>query len=72
MFFPMIDTILYVNGNFLGAQAKINLWNPVIEIPSESSFSKIWVIAGGGDDLNTVEAGWEVSYPSRLCFHNSN
>ncbi|RZC92072.1 hypothetical protein C5167_027962, partial [Papaver somniferum] len=52
-----------VHGNFLGAQAKINLWNPVVEIPSELSLSQIWVIAGDGDDLNTIEAGWEVSQP---------
>ncbi|KAI3910682.1 hypothetical protein MKW92_004283, partial [Papaver armeniacum] len=51
--------IIKMHGNFLGAQAKINLWNPVMEIPSEESISQIWVAAGNGDDLNTIEARWE-------------
>ncbi|KAI3889484.1 hypothetical protein MKW92_001259 [Papaver armeniacum] len=61
---------IQVNGNFLGAQAKINLWNPVIEIPSEFSVSQIWVAAGDGDDFNSIEAGWEVDgYKSKSCFN---
>ncbi|KAI3845143.1 hypothetical protein MKX03_019810 [Papaver bracteatum] len=50
-----------MNGNFLGAQAKINLWNPVVEAPLEISVSQIWVMAGEDDDHNTFEDGWEVS-----------
>ncbi|KAI3910681.1 hypothetical protein MKW92_004282 [Papaver armeniacum] len=56
-----------VHGNFLGAQAKINLWNPVMEIPSEFSVSQIWVAAGNGDDLNTIEAGWESDNYRNSC-----
>ncbi|KAI3893631.1 hypothetical protein MKX03_006209 [Papaver bracteatum] len=48
-----------VVGNFLGAQAKINLWKPVTET-SEISVSQIWLVAGKGESLNTIEAGWEV------------
>ncbi|RZC61450.1 hypothetical protein C5167_023207 [Papaver somniferum] len=54
---------IQVNDNFLGAQAKINLWNLVIEIPSEFSVSQVWVAAGDGDDFNSIEAGWEVYQP---------
>ncbi|RZC51646.1 hypothetical protein C5167_020079 [Papaver somniferum] len=53
--------VIRVFGNFLGAQAKINLWNPVVETPLEISVSQIWVVAGENDDINTIEAGWEVS-----------
>ncbi|KAI3883505.1 hypothetical protein MKX03_010518 [Papaver bracteatum] len=58
-----------VHDNFLGAQEKINLWNPVMEVPSEFSVSQIWVAAGNGDDLNTIEAGWQV-YQYR--YHDSH
>ncbi|KAI3934513.1 hypothetical protein MKW92_010638 [Papaver armeniacum] len=53
--------VIWVSGNFLGAQAKINLWNPVVEAPLEISVSQIWITAGENDDRNTIEAGWEVS-----------
>ncbi|KAI3863889.1 hypothetical protein MKW98_031481 [Papaver atlanticum] len=49
-----------VEGNFLGAQAKINLWQPVTEIYGEMSISQIWVTAGPDDNINTIEAGWQV------------
>ncbi|KAI3847674.1 hypothetical protein MKX03_008852 [Papaver bracteatum] len=53
--------VIRVRGNFLGAQEKINLWNPTLEEPSEMSVSQIWVDAGDKNDLNTIEAGWEVN-----------
>ncbi|KAI3862705.1 hypothetical protein MKX03_001997 [Papaver bracteatum] len=53
--------VIWVSGNFLGAQAKINLWNPFVEAPLEISVSQIWVTAGENDDHNTIESGWEVS-----------
>ncbi|KAI3836510.1 hypothetical protein MKW92_015218 [Papaver armeniacum] len=49
-----------VNGKFLGAQAKINIWKPVLEEPTEISISQIWVTAGDGEVKNTIEAGWIV------------
>ncbi|KAI3878348.1 hypothetical protein MKX03_021808 [Papaver bracteatum] len=52
---------IQVQGNFQGAQAKINLWKPLIELPTEISVSQIWVSAGGEKDTNTIEAGWEVN-----------
>ncbi|KAI3850688.1 hypothetical protein MKW98_030748, partial [Papaver atlanticum] len=51
--------VIRVFGNVLGAQAKINLWNPVVETLLEISVSQIWVIAGEYDDHNSIEAGWE-------------
>ncbi|KAI3884872.1 hypothetical protein MKW92_001241 [Papaver armeniacum] len=59
--------IIFTEGNFLGAQAKINLWNPIMETLSELSVSQIWVSAGNGDDLNTIEAGWEGDNYKNKC-----
>ncbi|KAI3899877.1 hypothetical protein MKW92_011471 [Papaver armeniacum] len=50
-----------VNGNFFGAQAKINIWKPFMETPSEISVSQIWVTAGDYEEKNTIEAGWIVN-----------
>ncbi|KAI3960044.1 hypothetical protein MKW98_016768 [Papaver atlanticum] len=55
--------VIRVHGNFLGGQAKINLWNPVVEAPIEISVSQIWVVAGQSDDFNSIEAEWEVCEP---------
>ncbi|BAF19546.1 protein neprosin [Oryza sativa Japonica Group] len=53
----------YVNNdNYYGAKASVNVWSPRIGDPSEFSLSQIWVISGSfGNDLNTIEAGWQVS-----------
>ncbi|XP_058767838.1 protein neprosin-like [Vicia villosa] len=53
----------YVSGNeYYGAKASINVWDPQVESQYEFSLSQIWVIAGSfGEDLNTIEAGWQVS-----------
>ncbi|KAJ6800875.1 uncharacterized protein M6B38_202430 [Iris pallida] len=53
----------YVVGDqFYGAKASLNVWAPNVTYPSEFSLSQIWVISGSfGDDLNTIEAGWQVS-----------
>lgn len=53
----------YVTGEqYYGAKASINVWAPKIENADEFSLSQIWVISGSfGDDLNTIEAGWQVS-----------
>ncbi|KAI3967762.1 hypothetical protein MKW92_050953 [Papaver armeniacum] len=48
-----------VYGHFLGAQAKINLWKPIIET-SEMSVSQIWITAGEDEIINSIEAGWQV------------
>ncbi|XP_026384441.1 uncharacterized protein LOC113280019 [Papaver somniferum] len=53
--------VIKVDGNFLGSQIKINLWNPVVEVPVEISVSQIWIGTSDGDDANIIEAGWLVS-----------
>ncbi|OQU76412.1 hypothetical protein SORBI_3010G143300 [Sorghum bicolor] len=53
----------YVNSeHYYGAKASVNVWSPRVGDPSEFSLSQIWVISGSfGNDLNTIEAGWQVS-----------
>ncbi|XP_028785846.1 uncharacterized protein LOC114741756, partial [Neltuma alba] len=53
----------YVSGDeYYGAKASINVWAPSVANQYEFSLSQIWVISGSfGDDLNTIEAGWQVS-----------
>ncbi|CAA6665513.1 unnamed protein product [Spirodela intermedia] len=53
----------YVTGEqYFGAKASLNVWAPRVTTPSEFSLSQIWVISGSfGGDLNTIEAGWQVS-----------
>ncbi|PIN14910.1 hypothetical protein CDL12_12452 [Handroanthus impetiginosus] len=53
----------YVSGNeYYGAKASINVWAPRVANQYEFSLSQLWVIAGSfGNDLNTIEAGWQVS-----------
>ncbi|XP_061360388.1 protein neprosin-like [Gastrolobium bilobum] len=55
--------VLFVNGDqYYGAKASINVWTPSVTDQYEFSLSQIWVIAGSfGNDLNTIEAGWQVS-----------
>ncbi|KAI5352285.1 PREDICTED: carboxyl-terminal [Prunus dulcis] len=53
----------YVSGDqYYGAKASINVWAPSVVNQYEFSLSQMWVISGSfGDDLNTIEAGWQVS-----------
>lgn len=46
-----------------GAKATINVWDPSIEEINEFSLSQIWLLSGSfdGPDLNSIEAGWQVS-----------
>ncbi|KZV44528.1 hypothetical protein F511_24945 [Dorcoceras hygrometricum] len=46
-----------------GAKATINVWDPSIQTVNEFSLSQIWVLSGSfdGSDLNSIEAGWQVS-----------
>lgn len=52
----------YVTGDqYYGAKASINVWAPEVTNQDEFSLSQIWVISGSfDDDLNTIEAGWQV------------
>ncbi|KAL6875704.1 hypothetical protein ACP4OV_013217 [Aristida adscensionis] len=53
------------NGNYYGTRISINLWQPSIEKSGDFSLTQLWIIAGSYDnnDLNTIEAGWQV-YPT--------
>ncbi|CAL9092524.1 unnamed protein product [Musa textilis] len=53
----------YVVGDqYYGAKAILNVWAPKVSSPDEFSLSQIWLISGTfGTDLNTIEAGWQVS-----------
>ncbi|XP_023526008.1 uncharacterized protein LOC111789612 [Cucurbita pepo subsp. pepo] len=53
----------FVSGQeYYGAKASINVWAPRVTNQYEFSLSQMWVISGSfGDDLNTIEAGWQVS-----------
>ncbi|XP_052171460.1 uncharacterized protein LOC127787447 [Diospyros lotus] len=55
--------IAYVdNDKYYGAKATMNVWTPRIEQPNEFSLSQVWILGGSFDsDLNSIEAGWQVS-----------
>ncbi|KAF5732170.1 hypothetical protein HS088_TW18G00860 [Tripterygium wilfordii] len=55
--------VVFVNGDqYYGAKANINIWAPRVTNAYEFSLSQVWLISGSfGNDLNTIEAGWQVS-----------
>ncbi|XP_047315031.1 uncharacterized protein LOC124918989 isoform X1 [Impatiens glandulifera] len=55
--------IAYVEGDkYYGAKATINVWEPQIQETNEFSLSQIWILGGSfASDLNSIEAGWQVS-----------
>ncbi|KAG9138035.1 hypothetical protein Leryth_001293 [Lithospermum erythrorhizon] len=55
--------VAFVHGEqYYGAKASINVWTPRVTDQYEFSLSQVWVISGTfGHDLNTIEAGWQVS-----------
>ncbi|XP_047072191.1 uncharacterized protein LOC124681300 [Lolium rigidum] len=46
-----------------GAKATINVWDPAIQESNGFSLSQLWLLSGSfnGSDLNSIEAGWQVS-----------
>lgn len=58
-----------MNGEeYYGAKASISVWTPKVTDQYEFSLSQVWIISGTfGDDLNTIEAGWQV-----ILFANSS
>lgn len=49
-------------GRYYGAKANINVWNPRVQVSNEFSLSQIWILGGSfNNDLNSIEAGWQVS-----------
>ncbi|XP_021889046.1 uncharacterized protein LOC110808029 [Carica papaya] len=55
--------VVFVNGGqYYGAKASLNVWTPRVTNQYEFSLSQLWIISGSfGHDLNTIEAGWQVS-----------
>ncbi|KAH0460777.1 hypothetical protein IEQ34_008352 [Dendrobium chrysotoxum] len=55
--------ISYVEGDvYYGAKATMNIWNPQVQQSNEFSLSQLWILGGSfGVDLNSIEAGWQVS-----------
>lgn len=53
----------YASGaEYYGAKSSINVWAPRVSNQYEFSLSQMWVISGSfGNDLNTIEAGWQIS-----------
>lgn len=52
---------------YYGAKATINVWEPKIEQANEFSLSQLWILGGSfGQDLNSIEAGWQVLHSSIL------
>lgn len=65
--------ISYMQGGlYYGAQSTMNVWSPSVQVPSEFSLSQMWLLAGSfSSDLNSIEAGWQVSEappPALLTF----
>ncbi|XP_048622833.1 uncharacterized protein LOC111206328 [Brassica napus] len=62
--FLVLHAVGYLSGEkyYYGAKASINVWAPQVQNQYEFSLSQIWIISGSfGNDLNTIEAGWQVS-----------
>ena len=53
--------IVYREGVFYGARSSLNVWRPVV-YDTEFSLAQIWLSAGPDEELNTIEAGWIVSF----------
>lgn len=47
------------NVDNFGAESDLNIWAPYTQRSSEFSLSQIWVERGTGNNLETVEAGWQ-------------
>ncbi|KAJ8497660.1 hypothetical protein OPV22_008212 [Ensete ventricosum] len=51
------------NQEVYGAKTTMNVWDPSVQEENEFSLSQIWILSGSfdGADLNSIEAGWQVS-----------
>lgn len=77
MCFVVQHAVGFVSGDkYFGAKASINVWAPRVTNQYEFSLSQIWVISGSfGQDLNTIEAGWQVGNmfsSTHLILSNTN
>lgn len=53
--------------HYIGAQATINVWNPVVDLPDDFTTAQIWLKTGAANssDFESVEAGWVVGSPTK-------
>uniref|UniRef100_A0A1J3CT38 Neprosin PEP catalytic domain-containing protein n=1 Tax=Noccaea caerulescens TaxID=107243 RepID=A0A1J3CT38_NOCCA len=49
------------NGKFFGTEFVMNIWNPNVQAFGEFSLAQTWLVSGEGPNLNSIEAGWQVS-----------
>ncbi|CAH2071551.1 unnamed protein product [Thlaspi arvense] len=49
------------DGKFFGTGFTINVWNPNVQEFREFSLAQTWLVSGEGPNLNSIEAGWQVS-----------
>lgn len=45
---------------YYGTRATVNLWQPTVERGNGFSLAQLWIGGGLGNDINTIEAGWQV------------
>lgn len=57
-------------GPIYGTRASLNVWEPLVEAADDFSLSQVWLASGSfaNGDVNTVEAGWQIS-PERYHDH---
>ncbi|KAF7076579.1 hypothetical protein CFC21_081209 [Triticum aestivum] len=57
---------------FHGTKATFNLWQPMIARANDFSLAQLWISGGSysGNDLNTIEVGWQV-YPQMYNDNNT-
>lgn len=70
----MQHAVAFVNGDqYYGAKANINVWSPQVSDQNEFSLSQVWVISGSfSNDLNTIEAGWQVDRKISFFMQDTN
>ncbi|GLT69271.1 hypothetical protein SLA2020_414330 [Shorea laevis] len=54
-------TVDIPSGHYYGGHASINVWNPKT-YNKDVSIAQIWISAGPVNELNTIEAGWQVTW----------
>ncbi|GAB4829687.1 hypothetical protein Ancab_019341 [Ancistrocladus abbreviatus] len=62
--YSVVQYFAQTTASVRGAHATINVWNPTVNKTTDFSLTQIWVFAGSGSNVNTMEAGWQV-YPAR-------
>ncbi|KAJ8756173.1 hypothetical protein K2173_024720 [Erythroxylum novogranatense] len=53
-------------GTYYGACATFNVWVPKVVDPGEVSTAQMWIVSGDGENLNSIEVGWQVQSGSNV------